>query len=44
VVGDMLIASPSRASGTRVLGQIREAAETAPDIPPAPAAPDREPK
>jgi conjugal transfer pilus assembly protein TraV len=44
VVGDMLIGSPSRASSARVLGQVRETAEPAPDISAAPAAPIGEPR
>ncbi|MCM3420966.1 TraV family lipoprotein [Sphingopyxis alaskensis] len=44
VVGDMLISSPSRAASARVLGQVRETAEPAPDISAAPAAPVGEPQ
>lgn len=44
VVGDMLIASPSRAASARVLGQVRETLEAAPDVSAAPAAPIGEPK
>lgn len=44
VVGDMLIASPSRASSAPVLGQVRETTEPAPDISAAPVAPVGEPQ
>ena len=44
VVGDMLIASPSRVSTARVLGQVRETAEPAPEISAAPAVPAGEPQ
>lgn len=44
VVGDMLIASPIRASSARVLEQVRETAEPAPEISAPPAAPVGEPR